>query len=70
MSDRIKGLTVTLRSDMRDDDAEQVINAIRMIKGVISVDSHVADPAHYFAMRQFGREVGVKIRNLLSECDL
>ncbi len=50
MSDRIKGLTVTLRPELRDDDAEPTIAAIRMIKGVIDVQAHVADPAHHMAV--------------------
>ena len=37
MTDRIRGFTVTLDRDMRDDDFEYVENAIKMIKGVASV---------------------------------
>lgn len=32
--DRYNCLVVTLEKDMRDDDAEWIINAIRMIRGV------------------------------------
>ena len=39
MTDRYSGLTVTFRKDIRDDDAEVIITAIRLIKGVLSVDS-------------------------------
>ena len=38
MTDRLKGLVVTLDRDYRDDDAEAIINAIRQIKGVLMVD--------------------------------
>jgi hypothetical protein len=37
MTDRIKGLTVTLDRDYRDDDVETIVNAIMMVKGVVNV---------------------------------
>ena len=44
MTDRHAGYVVTLAKDIRDDDAgESVLVAIRMIKGVISVEPVVAD---------------------------
>ncbi len=61
MTDRIKGLTVLLEPDKRDDDAEYIINAIRMIKGVVSVKSHIADMNHYFAVETARRELTQKL---------
>lgn len=37
MTDRIHSLTVTLERDMREDDAQALIDAIRMIKEGIKV---------------------------------
>lgn len=37
MTDRLKGVIVTFDEDIREDDAEAIINAIRMIKCVASV---------------------------------
>lgn len=37
MTDRIKGCVVAFDHDIRDDDAQGLLNAIRMIKGVQSV---------------------------------
>jgi hypothetical protein len=34
MTDRYNSLTVVLDRDIREDDAEHILNAIRMIKGV------------------------------------
>lgn len=65
MSDRIKGLTVTLRAGMRDDDAEHVINAIRMLKGVVDVTAHVADPGHYMAVVRAKNEIREKIDKIV-----
>lgn len=41
MSDRIKGLVITLDHDYRDDDVETIVNAIMMIKGVLNVEKRV-----------------------------
>lgn len=43
MTDRINAITVVLENDIRDDDAEALLNAIRMIRGVLSVEPHIAD---------------------------
>lgn len=69
MTDRIKGLTVTLCPDTRDDDAEATINAIRMIKGVIDVQSHVADSNHHFAVVSARATMQMKIRDCLKNLD-
>lgn len=37
MTERLKGVTVAFDHDIREDDAQQIINAIRMIKGVLEV---------------------------------
>ncbi len=37
MTDRIKGVVVTFGEDIRVDDAERILDAIRMVKGVIDV---------------------------------
>jgi hypothetical protein len=38
MTTRHAGYVVTLASDVRDDDAEYIINAIKMVKGVGTVE--------------------------------
>lgn len=38
MTAMLKGFIVTLEDDMRVDDAENTINAIRLIRGVLSVE--------------------------------
>lgn len=43
MTDRLAGLTVTFAQDVREDDAEAIIDAIRMVKGVSGVAPLVAD---------------------------
>ena len=41
MTDRIKGFTVTLDRDFRDDDVEVILNAIKMIRGVANVEPSI-----------------------------
>uniref|UniRef100_A0A6H2A5I7 Uncharacterized protein n=1 Tax=viral metagenome TaxID=1070528 RepID=A0A6H2A5I7_9ZZZZ len=43
MTDRIRRLTVLLEQDTRDDDAEGIISAIRMVRGVAFVEPHVLE---------------------------
>ena len=50
MTDRIHALTVVLDRDYREDDVQVIIDAIKMIKGVSSVehDQHVTSYEDYF----------------------
>lgn len=67
MTDRIKGFTVVLDKDIRVDDIEFVVNAIKIIKGVIGVESLVVDHSDYIARTRYRREVIEKINNVLEE---
>lgn len=37
MTERLKGVLVTFEDDVREDDAEHIINAIRLIRRVLTV---------------------------------
>ena len=41
MTDRVKGFTVTLDDDYRIDDVEKIMEAIRIFKGVGSVEPNI-----------------------------
>lgn len=43
MTDRIRHVTITLDKDYRDDDAEAILSAIKMIKGVGSVKPNIVE---------------------------
>lgn len=43
MTDRIKGVYVALDKDYRIDDAEAILDAIKMIKGVSDVAVNITD---------------------------
>lgn len=69
MTDRIRTLTVTLDRDYRDDDAQAVIDALRMIRGVSSVEMGVpVDGNQHYAASAFRTGVFVRLSRLLSAC--
>ena len=49
MTDRLKGVLVTFDRDIREDDAEHILNAIRMVRGVQDVSPLVADHVDHLA---------------------
>lgn len=65
MTDRIKSLTVVLEKDIREDDCEGIIDAIKMIRGVLKVDYEVADHEHHAAKVQARYELQKEMREIL-----
>lgn len=43
MTDRYNAFTVILENDIRDDDAQPIINAIKQIRGVLDVQPSQSD---------------------------
>lgn len=65
MTDRYHSLTVVLEKDIRDDDAESLLTAIKMIKGVMSVEPFISDVESHMAETRARRELGNKIWEVL-----
>ncbi len=65
MTDRYHALTVILEKDIRDDDAECILNAIKMIKGVINVKPIVSNPTSWMAEERAKRELGQKLLEIV-----
>lgn len=62
MTDRIRTVIVVLDNDYRTDDAEAILNAIRMVKGVASAEiGDVLDPTDYIARYALRHEVYTKL---------
>lgn len=57
MTDRIKGLTVSLEKDIREDDVQPIVDAIIMIRGIADVKLHVTNPDDYMARKQVKEEL-------------
>lgn len=69
MTDRFYALTVALEKDIREDDAEQIINAISMIKNVLDVKGNVSHPDIWTAEMRIRHEIGKKLFKVLNEQD-
>jgi hypothetical protein len=65
MTDRYNALTVVLEKDIRDDDAEVLLAAIRQLRGVLSVSGNVAEPIDYIAQQRARHELGEKLWHVL-----
>lgn len=65
MTDRYHSLTVVLDDDTRDDDADALIKAIMMMRGVCAVAGNVADATAYMAAARARREYADKLFDVL-----
>lgn len=65
MTDRVNALIVALEVDMRDDDAQGLVDAITQLRGVSSVRLNVADMDDWLAKDRAKRELRQKIHDLL-----
>lgn len=57
MTDRVSSFLVTLEQNRREDDAEAILNALRMVKGVIAVEPVKADVATQVAEARVSRQL-------------
>jgi hypothetical protein len=65
MTDRYHSLTVVLEHDIRDDDAQPLIEAIKMMKGVLGVAGEVSDSGNYVAEMRVKSELSKKLWEVL-----
>lgn len=61
MTDRLAGFIVTLEKDIREDDAQATINAIRCLRGVLSVKPIVSDFDLHMAEERARNHLGAQI---------
>ncbi len=67
MTDRIHSLVVVLDHDMRDDDVEGLIEAIRHFRFVTSVTGNVSDMNSLMAAERARYELRAKLLRALEE---
>lgn len=65
MTDRYYALTVILEKDIRKDDCEPILNAIKMIKGVQDVKGNVSDPSTWMAEERARMQLGQKLLGIV-----
>ena len=69
MTDRFHSLTVVLERDMREDDAEALIDAIRMFRGVIGVDGNVTCIDSHIAEKRAKYEMTRRIYDAINNSE-
>ena len=67
MTDRLNGVTVTFANDIRDDDAEQLLSAIRMIKGVVHVEPNIVTSDDHMARTQEKSDIRSKLYDFIQK---
>lgn len=65
MTDRLKGCYVVFEKDIRVDDAEGIIKALAMVKGVLEVRTEVASFQDAVAYSRARNELGEKLMDVL-----
>jgi predicted component of type VI protein secretion system len=67
MSDRLNGVMVTFEMPYRDDDAEEIINAIKMVKGVAKVESVVRGTDAMMEESRIKQELQIKLYDFIKK---
>ena len=67
MTDRYFSLVVILEKDIREDDAQAIIDAIKMIKGVLAVEPQISNPEFRAAELRAKSEIAKKLWSILSD---
>jgi len=65
MTDRIGGFIVVLEQDIREDDAEATLTALRQVRGVVSVEPVVTDTDTHLAHARIKLDLRMKVWNAL-----
>jgi hypothetical protein len=65
MSTSYSGIVVTFEKDVHEDDIEHRLNAIRMIRGVLSVEAVERDYSKHIAVERMRHDLWEKVRTAL-----
>lgn len=65
MTDRLRGCTVSFIKDIREDDAEALLNAIQMLKGVLAVEPSLSTADDWVAQQRVRHELGRKLLEVI-----
>ena len=67
MTDRVKGFTVTLERDVRDDDFQRIMEAVEMIQGVLHVEPSLSTPQDHMVRTRLKSDITRNILKLIDE---
>ena len=65
MTDRFHSLTVALEVNIRDDDCQPLIDAIKQMRGVVDVSGNVADSTSWMAEARVKSDLAKKLYAVL-----
>ena len=65
MGERFAGVVVTFEKDVHEDDIEHRLNAIRMIRGVLSVETVRGDPSAHIEAERTRHKLWETVRKAL-----
>lgn len=67
MTDRAKGFTVTLEKDIRVDEMNFILNALKMVKGVVDVQAIISDHNDFMVENRFKSEFKYKMYEFINK---
>jgi len=67
MTDRVKGLVITLEKDIRVDDVEAIIQSIRMIRGIAHVEPSITTAEDHMNRERIKYELRGKFYKFVQE---
>jgi hypothetical protein len=67
MTDRIKGFTVTLKHDIREDDFQRIKEAVEMVKGVVHVEPSIVTSEDFMVKQRLKHDITMNILKLIDE---
>lgn len=69
MGDRVKGFVVALDKNYREEDVEQIKNAITQIKGVLSVKENVMNPDDFINSVRITNDIKKRLYEIIEELE-
>jgi len=67
MTDRLNGVTITFEKDIRDDDAEAILDAMKMIRGVAHVEPNIVTIDDWMSRRQVKSDIRDKLYDFINK---
>lgn len=67
MTDRVKGFVITLEKDVRIDDVEPLMKAIRFMRGVANVEPSISDTDDLINQSRIKSELREKMWHFIKE---
>lgn len=67
MTDRYSAIVVVLDKDLQEDDAERLMQSIRLLDGVVGVGGHVGDIDRQVAATRSKAEISENLDQLLND---